>query len=130
MNLTIFELIDNMIDELSRATDYLDPSNFTGGDEEYYENSGIGELNEDILRELGRINDIKERIEFALKIAVYAGYINAKKDFKFDCDNSEWCDKYLEAASQIEFQYDDDGYITSDWAYDAADKCAEVLFED
>lgn len=120
MNLTIFELIDNMTDELSRSMDFLNSDNFMGADELY----------DDISADIDRVSDIKERIEFALKIAVYAGYINAKKDFEFDCDNSEWCDKYLEAASQIEFEYDDDGYIASDWAYDAADECAKSLFED
>ena len=120
MNLTIFESIDNVYDELSRSIDFLEPGNLQGADE----------LHDDIDADIDRMSDIKERIEFALKIAVCAGHINAKKDFEFECDNSEWCEKYLEAASQVEFQYDDEGYVDSEWAYEEADRIAKSLFEE
>lgn len=120
MNLKIFEIIDNVCGELSLSKYLLISDNFTGADV----------LFNDIDADLYRMLDIKKRIEFALKIAVCAGHINAKKDFEFECDNSEWCEKYLEAASQVELQYDDEGDVDSEWSYEEADRIAKSLFEE
>lgn len=109
MRLMINDIIDNMLDELDRAREIL----------LYSEEAKNSMLLSDIESSLERASELKDRIEFALIIATYVGGENAQINFEYECDNSEWRDKYLQAASNIEFEYDD-GAISSEWAYDTA----------
>ena len=109
MRLEINDIINNMIDELDRARELL----------LHNEDAENSMLLSDIELSLERASDLKDRIEFALIIATYAGMENAQVDFEYECDNAEWRSKYLKAASDIEFEYED-GVISSEWAYDTA----------
>ncbi len=117
--LNIFEIIDNMIDELNRTEDLLSHED----DETAYGELGK-ELLEDIRADIDRAKDIKERIEFALIIAVYAGERN--KSGK-DLDFSSWRHKYIKSASDVEFSYNKDGKIESDVMFNIADEIVDEL---
>lgn len=119
MELMIHDIISNMTDELGRAREILLHN-------ECAENSM---LLSDIESSLDRASTLKERIEFALIIAVYVGMENARNDFRFDCDNSEWRNMYLEEASKIELEYDN-GEVSSEWAYDMASYIARKLIKE
>lgn len=109
MELTIYEIIDNMRDELDRARELLLC-------DEFAEKSM---LLSDIESSIERSSSLKERIEFALLLATYAGMEDAKADFEYECDSQEWRNKYLDAASQVELEYED-GLVSSEWAYNTA----------
>lgn len=53
---------------------------------------------------------------------------NAKIGFEHDCDNSEWRNKYLEIASQIELEYEGNS-ISSEWAYNEVSNIAKDIIE-
>lgn len=116
MELMIHDIINNMIDELERAREILCDN----------EDAANSMLLSDIESSLERASDLKERIEFALIIAVYVGMENAKIDFKHNCDSAEWRDKYLKAASEVELEYEY-GLISSEWAYDTASYLARQM---
>lgn len=119
MNLKINEIINNAIDELERARELLS-------------NNEIAEksmLLSDIDSSLERMQNINERIEFALIISMYLGMINAQNDFIYDIDNSEWREKILYESIKIDLQYED-GYIDSEWAYEMADSIAKKLWRE
>lgn len=118
MELMIHDIINNMIDELERAREIL-------CDNEDAENSM---LLSDIESSLERASDIKERIEFALIIATYVGMDNAKINFEYECDNAEWREKYLKAASEVELKYED-GVVSSEWAYNMASHMAREMIK-
>lgn len=116
MRLSINDIIDNMVDELSRAREILLHN-------EEAENSM---LLADIESSLERSSDLKDRIEFALIVAAYAGMENAQADFEHECENAEWRSKYLQAASDVELEYED-GVVSSEWAYDTACSIARQM---
>lgn len=118
MRLMIHDIIDNMVDELERAREIL----------QYNEDAENSMLLSDIELSLERASDLKERIEFALILAVYAGGENAQCDFEYECDNSEWRDKYLKAASQVELEYEY-GVVSSEWAYNLASYLAREMIK-
>ena len=116
MRLMIYDIINNMIDELDRAREIL----------LYNEDAEKSMLLSDIEASIQRASDLKERIEFALIIATYVGMENAKIDFEYECDNAEWREKYLKAASEVELEYED-GAVSSEWAYDMASYMAREM---
>ena len=118
MRLMITDIINNMIDELDRAREMLK------GNEDA-ENSM---LLSDIESSLERASDLKERIEFALILAVYAGAEDCKNGFVYECDNSEWREKYLKAASEVELEYEG-GVVSSEWAYNMASYIVRKLIK-
>ena len=109
MELTIYEIIDNMRDELDRARELLLYSEWAQG----------SMLLSDIESSIERSSNLKERIEFALLLATYAGMEDAKADFEYECDSQEWRKQYVDAASQVELEYED-GLVSSEWAYNTA----------
>ena len=117
--LEIKDIINNAKDELERAYELL----------KYNEDAINSMLVSDIESSLERLEDINERIEFALILAVYAGSENAELDFEYDCDNSEWREEYLHKASQVELEYEDD-CVSSEWAYNTASDIAKKLISD
>jgi hypothetical protein len=119
MRLTIFDIIDNMRDELDRAREIL----------LHNEDAENSMLLSDIESSIERASDLKERIEFALILAVYAGAEDAQTDFVYECDNSYWRDKYLSAASEVELEYED-GLVSSEWAYDTASDMVRSMIEE
>ena len=119
MRLDIIDIINNVKDELSRTEDFLDDCE--NPDEE---------LSLDIKLSIDRMSDIEDRIHYALILAVYAGYVNSKIDFEYDCDNGEWIKKFLDIASNTEFEYDEEGCVDSEWAYNSADEFISKLFEE
>ena len=82
-----------------------------------------------LIKALEEMPELKERIEFALIIATYVGMENARIGFEYDCDNAEWREKYLKAASEVELEYED-GMVSSEWAYDMASYIAKKLIAD
>ena len=118
MRLEINDIINNMIDELDRARELL----------LHNEDAENSMLLSDIELSLERATDLKDRIEFALIVATYAGMENAQVGFEHECDNAEWRSKYLKAASDIEFEYED-GVISSEWAYDTACQIARQMIK-
>ena len=70
------------------------------------------------------------QIEFALILAVYAGMKNASLDYPYDCDNSGWRERYLKKARETIFEYDDDGCVNSEWAYNVASDIVDTLFKE
>jgi len=130
-NLKITEIIDNMVDELGRARDIVGlvvEDNHNELEKYSGEDGDANMLCSDIDTEWERIHDLKERIEFALICAVYAGYKNAQMDYEHDCDNAEWREKYLKLASEVELEYEE-GYVDSEWAYEMANYLVKELFE-
>ena len=127
-NLKLTEIIDNMIDELNRARSIcgLVVEDF---DNELEKCSGEdGEANmlcSDIDAEWDRMHELKERIEFALILAVYAGYKNALTGFKYNCENAKWREKYINFASEVELGYDGND---SERTYDIAKDLVNKLF--
>ena len=116
--LTITSLIDNALDELSRAETFLH------NDEEAQDNMLIDDINSS----LDRMFDINRRIEFALIIAVYVGHLNAANDYKKDCDNASARELYIQEASNVDFEYDEDGFVDSEWVYNEADRIARTIY--
>lgn len=114
----IFDVINNARDELSRAYELL----------KHNEEAESSMLLQDIEYSLDRLSDIDKRIEFALILAVYTAYINAKNDYEHDCDNEDWRASYIKCASNVEFEYDEDGLVSSEWAYNKADEIAKALY--
>lgn len=124
MYLNIKDIITNAMDGLDRARERLVElgefkKDALTDDEVLMEDMTNAELD---LDELGW------RIEFALILAVYAGYENAKRDYEFDCDNAEWRNKFIEIASQVDIYLDDDR-IDSEWAYNTASEIVKNMFE-
>lgn len=122
--LTIFEILDNIKDVLSRAEDLLAESMVIATDDIEQE------LLLDVRANLDRMSDIKERIEFALILAVYAGEYNMMKDGDRNCDFSSWRESYLKSASDVEFVYNEDGKIASDEMFNMAEEIVLKLFID
>lgn len=118
MKLHVYDIINNMVDELDRAKELLSDN----------EEARDSMLIADIESSLERVEELKERIDFALILAVYTGMENAKVDFEHECDNSEWRNKYLEIASQIELEYEGN-FISSEWAYNEAFNIAKDMIE-
>ena len=116
--LGIKDIINNAKDELDRAYELLKDN----------EDAIDDMLVSDIESSLDRLEDINERIEFALILAVYAGYKCAELDYEYDCDNAEWREKYLHIASDVELEYDGD-YVDSELAYITATELVNKLFE-
>lgn len=124
MNLNIKDIITNAMDGFDRALERLAElgefkKDALTDDEVLIEDMTNAELD---LDELGW------RIEFALILAVYAGYENAKRGYEFDCDNAEWRNKFIEIASQVDIYLDDDR-IDSEWAYNTASEIVKNMFE-
>ena len=116
--LSIKDIIGNAIDELSRSRNLL----IHNGDA--YESWLI----DDIDASLERMEDINDRIEFALLIAYHMGIMNAEYDYTaYDCGSKEMRDEYLQAASDTELEYRD-GVLDYEWAYGAADGIAQKLY--
>lgn len=116
--LSIKDIIGNAIDELSRSRNLL----IHNGDA--YESWLI----DDIDASLERMEDINDRIEFALLIAYHMGIMNAEYDYTaYDCGSKEMRDEYLQAASDTELKYRD-GVLDYEWAYGAADGIAQKLY--
>ena len=116
--MNILDIISNVRDELERAFELLK-------DDECAEKSM---LLQDIEYSLDRLSDIDKRIEFALILAVYTAYINAQNDYEYDCDSEDWRARYIKSASDIEFEYNEDGLVSSEWAYNKADEIAKALY--
>lgn len=119
MKLFINDIIDNMRDELDRTRELL----------LYNEDAEYSMLLSDIESSIERTEDLKERIEFALVLATYAGMENAKVDFEYECDSPEWRNKYLKAASEIDFEYED-GFISSEWMYNTASNIVKDMMSE
>lgn len=119
-NLTIYDIINNARDELERAREII----IMNDDTKAYAEDDM--LLSDIESSLERMEELENKIEFALMLAVYAGCENATIDFEYDCDNSEWRRKYIKAASEIELEYDGN-YVNSEWAYNTASDIAKKL---
>ena len=116
--LSIKDIINNAKDELSRSRNLL----IHNGDA--YESWLI----DDIDASLERMEDINDRIEFALLIAYHMGIMNAEYDYTaYDCGSKEMRDEYLQAASDTELEYRD-GVLDYEWAYGAADGVAQKLY--
>lgn len=120
-NLLIKDIINNAKDELERAREIL------LSNDDAKEMAERSMLLSDIDSSLERMEELEARIEFALVLAVYAGYENAEHNFEYDCDNAKWREKYLKIASEIELEYEN-GYVDSDWAYNTADDLVKELF--
>lgn len=118
-NLSIKDMINNAKDELSRSRDLL----IHNGDA--YESWLI----DDIDASLRRMEDINDRIEFALLVAYHMGCINSEYDFasEYNYSKRDALNKYMQAASDIELEYRN-GVVDSEWAYGAAGAIAEKLF--
>ena len=116
--LNIKDIINNARDELERARELLRDN----------EDAINSTLINDIDTSLVRLQDVNERIDFALIIAVYTGMINAQNRYESECDNSNWRAAYLEEASKVELEYFN-GYVDSEWAYETADAIAKELYE-
>ena len=121
MKLSILDIINNAKDELDRTREII------LSNEETKEMAEMSMLISDIDSSLERLEEVKERIEFALILAVYAGNNNAELNFKHDCDNAEWREKYLQIASDIDLEYEGN-YVNSEWAYNTASDLAKKLF--
>lgn len=80
----------------------------------------------DIESSLQRLEDVNNRIEFALILAVCTAYENVYYGYEECCENTEWREKYLEVASQVGCVMDNE-YINSEWAYDQAVSIAKQL---
>lgn len=122
-NLSIYDIINNAKDELERAREII----IMNDDTKAYAEDSM--LLSDIESSLDRMEELENRIEFALIVAVYTGCENAGLDFEYDCDNSEWREKYIKAASQVELKYEDD-CVSSEWAYNTASDIAKKLISD
>lgn len=120
-NTNIFTIIDNMIDELERTENLLSYEDT----EMTYGEVGV-RLLKDIRTNLSKVRDIKERIEFAIIIAVYMGERNDNGE---DFDFSSWRKKIIEIASNIEFSYTNDGKIASDAMFNIADEMVTKLLK-
>lgn len=120
-NTNIFTIIDNMIDELERTENLLSYEDT----EMTYGEVGV-RLLKDIRTNLSKVRDIKERIEFAIIIAVYMGERNDNGE---DFDFSSWRKKFIEIASNIEFSYTNDGKIASDAMFNIADEMVTKLLK-
>lgn len=121
-NLSIYDIINNAKDELERAREIL------LSNEETKEMAEMNMLLSDIDSSLERMEELEARIEFALVLAVYTGHANAEFDCKYDCDNAKWRNKYIQLASEVNFEYDEKGYICSDWGYNTASDLVDKLF--
>jgi hypothetical protein len=121
-NLTIYDIINNAKDELERAREII----IMNDDTKAYAEDSM--LLSDIESSLERMEELENRIEFALILAVYAGCKNAEIDFEYGCDNSEWREKYITAASQVELEYEDD-CVSSEWAYNTASDIVDEMFD-
>lgn len=117
--LSIKDIINNAMDELSRSLDLL-----MDNEDAYWSC-----LTSDINSSLERMADVNDRIEFALLIAYHMGCINSEYDFtsEYDCCSKETLDRYLQAASDVEIKYHNN-VVDSEWAYEAAGAIAEKLF--
>jgi hypothetical protein len=123
MELTIKEIIDNVIDEMQRARETI---------EYLYECLGepIGDgraitddemLIEDMNSSIERLSTIEDTILVALCAAVYAGNIEAsEKGFinDFGADSLSHRAEYLAFAEQYDLPYQEDGLIATDCVYD------------
>ena len=117
--LLITDIINNVRDELERSLELLKENE-----------DAIGSmLVSDIEVSLERMENLNERIEFALILANYAGGHDALGKTAECTDNAKWRKKYIHAASEIEFVYDEKGYIDSDWAYNTAEDIISNMFE-
>ena len=118
MHLNIKDVINNAQNELERAKELLNS-----------EEARESMLLSDIESSLERMEDINERIEFALIMAVYIGQKNAVCKYEKGCDNAEWRNIILEYASQVEIQYEQ-GKPSSEWAYEKACELTENIFKE
>ena len=120
MNLSIYDIINNAKDELERAREIIILNEET---KEMAENSM---LISDIDSSLERMENITDRIEFALLLANTTGYSECKNGMLSDAtDESPWRKKYIEVASEIELEYEK-GYVDTEWAYE---KVAQIVEE-
>ena len=116
--LLITDIINNAKDELERSLELLKEN----------EDAIDSMLVSDIEMSLERMADLNERIEFALILANYAGAYDALGKTVELTDSATWRKRYLHAASEIEFVYEE-GYIDSDWAYTEAEDIVANMFE-
>ena len=111
MNKSIYEIINNAKDELTRARDILE-----GNDA-----PEISTLVSDIYDSLKQMEELKDRIDFALILANNMGW----KDCDYTIgttDNRDWLERYIKVASKIHLGYSEFGYMSLDWAFkEAAD---------
>lgn len=118
--MNIYDIINNAKDELERAREIIMLN------DETRENAERSMLISDIDSSLERMEDINDRIEFALLLANTTGYSECKHGLISDAtDESRWRKKYIEVASEIELEYEK-GYVNSEWAYE---KVAEIVKE-
>ena len=121
MKLSILDVINNAKDELDRAREII------LSNEETKEVAEMSMLISDIDSSLERLEEVKERIQFALILAVYSGNNNSELNFKHNCDNAEWREKYLQIASNIDLEYEGN-HVDSERAYNTASDLAKQLF--
>ena len=123
MKLTVKEIIDNAIDEMSRAQEIIKVLYERLG-EPIGSGTAITEdetLIEDMNSSIERLATIENTILVALNLAVYAGNIEASgKGFidDFGADSLSHRGKYLAFAEQYDLPYQDDGLIATDCVYD------------
>lgn len=116
--LTITDIINNAKDELERSLELLKDN----------EDAQMSMLVSDIESSLERMEDINDKIEFALILANYAGSEETLGTILECTDNAEWRKKYIEAASEIELEYVN-GYVNSEWAYNTASDIVNKMFD-
>ena len=111
MNKSIYETINNAKEELARARNLLMNN----------EEAEISTLLSDIDDSLKQMEELKDRIDFALILANNMGW----KDCDYTIgttDNRDWLERYIEVASKIHLGYSEFGYMSLDWAFkEAAD---------
>lgn len=132
--LEIKDIINNAKDDLNRARDILYDVIIANPDK--YNNSLTEEelLLDDMASSIERLDDLMDRIEFALILANYMGWKERDNEMEMalacvSTDDAGWREQYLHAASQIDFEYEN-GCVSSEWAYnEAADITNDFLNE-
>lgn len=102
---SIYEIINNAKDELTRATYILE-----GNDA-----PEISTLVSDIYNSLKQMEELKDRIDFALILANNMGWKDCDNAIG-TTDNKDWLERYIEVASKIELKYNQSGNFDSEWA--------------